>query len=52
MYNSYLEHVALYGERQTTLDRIDPFGNYEPSNCRWLTNKEQQNNKKSNYNKQ
>ena len=51
MYNSYLEHVALYGEKQTTLDRIDPFGNYEPFNCRWLTNLEQQHNKRCNFNK-
>jgi hypothetical protein len=29
-----------------TIDRIDPFGNYEPSNCRWITNKEQQRNRK------
>lgn len=28
-----------------TLDRIDPKGNYEPSNCRWVTMKEQCNNK-------
>ncbi|WP_297634465.1 hypothetical protein [uncultured Clostridium sp.] len=40
MDNGYREGV--------TLDRINSNGNYEPDNCRWITNKEQQNNKRNN----
>lgn len=42
--NGYKEDAA-YGE--CTIDRIDTNGNYEPSNCRWITNEEQQRNKRN-----
>lgn len=37
MANGYADNL--------TLDRIDVLGNYEPSNCRWATYKQQENNK-------
>lgn len=36
-----------YGE-ELTIDRINNDGNYEPSNCRWVTRKEQNANQRSN----
>ena len=48
MYESYLEHCKLYGEEETTLERINVDGDYEANNCKWATNKEQSNNLSSN----
>jgi len=46
LYDSYLSHAAAHGVRNTTLDRYpDKRGNYEPSNVRWATYKEQTDNR-------
>lgn len=37
MYDSYLRHCKKFGEKNTTIDRIDPNEGYCASNCKWNT---------------
>lgn len=48
-WKSFKSFFADMGEcpENHTLDRIDTFGNYEPSNCKWSNVEEQQNNKRN-----
>lgn len=46
--NFYSWALASEYEDGLTLDRINPSGDYCPDNCRWLTRKEQNNNKSNN----
>lgn len=48
-YEKFFSHIGRRPARGYSVDRIDPFGNYEPGNVRWATVREQTLNKRKNH---
>lgn len=45
-FPAFLDHMGRRPSMRRTLDRIDPYGNYEPSNTRWATWEQQRANQR------
>lgn len=50
-FENFLEDMGERPSADYSIDRIDPDGDYEPSNCKWSTRSEQMRNQRRNKNK-
>lgn len=48
-FQNFIEDIGLSPSRLHSLDRINVNGNYSKENCRWATQKEQQQNRSNNH---
>lgn len=46
-YHTFITDMGLKPDLTFQIDRIDSYGNYEPSNCRWVSAKDNIRNKKN-----